>query len=210
MIKGKEIIKGLAGYSLTPIATALMTILAIPLISNFYPAEEYAKISIFYSVGAVVSNFAFLGLDSSFIRFFYDPPKSLSNKTMALLALCVATVVNCTLIFIILLTCPKMAAVLLFGESNTPALIVLGVYIAGSIAFRMSNTIARMRSEVRDYNLQQILQNLISKFLFAIAVLVSTNFFPSIVVMALGTIAVSTYFLEEQTGLHEKGGGRKG
>ena len=43
MIKGKEIIKGLAGYSLTPIATALMTILAIPLISNFYPAEEYAK-----------------------------------------------------------------------------------------------------------------------------------------------------------------------
>ena len=85
---------------------------------------------------------------------------------MALLALCVATVVNCTLIFIILLTCPKMAAVLLFGESNTPALIVLGVYIAGSIAFRMSNTIARMRSEVRDYNLQQILQNLISKFLF--------------------------------------------
>ena len=198
MIKGKEIIKGLAGYSLTPIATALMTILAIPLISNFYPAEEYAKISIFYSVGAVVSNFAFLGLDSSFIRFFYDPPKSLSNKTMALLALCVATVVNCTLIFIILLTCPKMAAVLLFGESNTPALIVLGVYIAGSIAFRMSNTIARMRSEVRDYNLQQILQNLISKFLFAIAVLVSTNFFPSIVVMALGTIAVSTYFLTKQ------------
>ena len=36
------------------------------------------------------------------------------------------------------------------------------------------------------------------KFLFAIAVLVSTNFFPSIVVMALGTIAVSTYFLTKQ------------
>ena len=118
--QGKRDHQRLAGYSLTPIATALMTILAIPLISNFYPAEEYAKISIFYSVGAVVSNFAFLGLDSSFIRFFYDPPKSLSNKTMALLALCVATVVNCTLIFIILLTCPKMQRFCCLGKAIPP------------------------------------------------------------------------------------------
>lgn len=196
--QGKRDHQRAGGLFVNPNSNRINDYTGHPVDFEFLPCRRIRENKHFLFRWRRVSNFAFLGLDSSFIRFFYDPPKSLSNKTMALLALCVATVVNCTLIFIILLTCPKMAAVLLFGESNTPALIVLGVYIAGSIAFRMSNTIARMRSEVRDYNLQQILQNLISKFLFAIAVLVSTNFFPSIVVMALGTIAVSTYFLTKQ------------
>ena len=79
-------IKNIIKYCIPSLVSALVGIVAIPLISHVYPASDYGKINLFYSVGNMILYIVFLGLDSAFIRFYFEQPQGANRKQLFSLA----------------------------------------------------------------------------------------------------------------------------
>ena len=194
MVDARGMLKGLLGFSIVPIATALVTIFVIPVVSNIFPAEEYGKINLFYSVGALLTTLFMLGLDSSFIRYYFEPPRGMSRQsiqTMALTVGLVATVLcaaACTFLF------PGPVSSYLFGEYRPWLITMLAAYVAASILFRLLNTDARMSESHGRYCIQSIAQTIITRIAFVALAAVSTHYVYSVVAMTVGMLALSLMF----------------
>ena len=178
-------LRSILSYAIAPIVTGLVSILVVPLVSYSFPADEYGKINMFYTVGTLASSVFLCGLDHAVIRYYFEPPKGLSRRQIFTFAL-VASVTVDVLITILSISCfGHGVSDLLFGEDNYFALVLLGCYIVGLTLFRLVNLSARMQGKPLQYNLQLIIQNIISKFSFVFALLWSTNYLDAVSIMAI-------------------------
>ncbi|WP_278853081.1 hypothetical protein, partial [Gordonibacter pamelaeae] len=166
MSDAKSMLKGLAGFSIVPITTAFITIFVIPVVSNVFPAEEYGKINLFYSVGTLLMAALTLGLDNSFIRYYFEPPRGLTCKSIQLIALAVGLLVTVFVTFVAVLFTPQAVSDYMFGECQPGLIVMLGLYVASLILFRLLNTDARMQENVRRYNVQSIAQAFVTRVAF--------------------------------------------
>lgn len=194
MADAKGMLKGLLGFSVVPITTALVTVFVIPVVSNVFPAEEYGKINLFYSVGVLLTTLFMFGLDNSFIRYYFEPPKGLSRQSMQTMALAVGLVVTALCLMILLLFFSDPVSLYLFGEYRPWLIAVLAAYVAASILFRLLNTDARMSEKHGRYCVQSIAQTLITRIAFVAVAVVSTHYVYSVVLMTVGMLALSLLF----------------
>lgn len=194
MADARGMLKGLLGFSVVPIATALVTIFVIPVVSNVFPPEEYGKINLFYSVGALLTTLSMLGLDNSFIRYYFEPPKGLSRRSIQTMALMVGLVVTALCAVISTLFFSKPVSSYLFGEYRPWLIVMLAIYVAASILFRLLNTDARMSESHGRYCVQSIAQVLITRIAFVAIAVVSTRYVYSIVAMTVGMLSLSLIF----------------
>ena len=189
-------LKSLMGFSVVPIVSGLIAILVIPVVSHVFPEDEYGKINLFYSMGTLLMTACMLGLDSSQIRYFFEPPKGLTKCSIRTIAVIVGLGVDLLLVALAVFAFPQQVSQYLFGEQNIPLIACLGVFVASLIVFRVVNTDARMEGEVARYNVQAILQNFITKISFvAVGVLFTTHYDASIIAMTVMMALVSCWLL---------------
>ncbi len=196
MANSRNMLKSFAGFSIVPIASGLITIFVIPVVSHVFPEEEYGKINLFYSMGTLLMTVCMLGLDSSQIRYFFEPPSGLTKGSVKSIAMAVGLGIDLVLVLLAVFAFPYEVSNYLFGELNLPLIICMGVFIASLVVFRIVNTDARMKGRIGRYNLQAILQNVITKISFvAIGLLWTTHYSASIVAMTFFMALVSLWFL---------------
>ena len=196
MVDARGMLKHFAGFSIVPIVSGLITVFVIPVVSHVFPEDEYGKINLFYSMGTLLMTFCMLGLDSSQIRYFFEPPKGLNKCSIRTIAVAVGVFVDFALVAIAILAFPQQTSQYLFGEMNLPLVACLGVFTASLIVFRVINTDARMDGEVARYNAQAILQNFITKISFvAVGLLLTTRYEASILAMTILMAIVSCWLL---------------
>lgn len=177
-----EILKGVIAYSFVPVLTAVLTLAVVPIVSNCYAPEDYAKISAFVSLGALFMSIFFLGLDSSLVRFYYEPPKGFTKTSLVSFSLFAALIIELLFTLFVLVFWHEITEAL-FGTSDIVPLVLLFFYTAGLIIFRSFNTADRMDGNVRSYNVHQVLQNLITKASFALGLFFSASYIPALIVM---------------------------
>ena len=196
MANARNMLKSLMGFSVVPIVSGLIAILVIPVVSHVFPEDEYGKINLFYSMGTLLMTACMLGLDSSQIRYFFEPPKGLTKCSIRTIAVIVGLGVDLLLVALAVFAFPQQVSQYLFGEQNIPLIACLGVFVASLIVFRVVNTDARMEGEVARYNVQAILQNFITKISFvAVGVLFTTHYDASIIAMTVMMALVSCWLL---------------
>ena len=200
MNNAQKMVKSFAGFSVVPIVSGLITIFVVPFVSHVFPEDEYGKINMFYSIGMLMMNFCMLGLDSSLIRYYFEPPKGLSRKSLRSIALIVGLLIDALLFAVTLLFFANQASHLLFGEENVVLILCLCVFVASLIVFRLVNIDARMDGKVVQYNIQGILQNVITKISFvAVGLLVTIHHDASIIAMTVMMVMVSFVMLVAQS-----------
>lgn len=189
-------LKSLMGFSVVPIVSGLIAILVIPVVSHVFPEDEYGKINLFCSMGTLLMTACMLGLDSSQIRYFFEPPMGLTKNSIRTIAVVVGLGMDLLLVVFAVFAFPQQVSRYLFGEQNIPLIVCLGVFIASLIVFRVVNTDARMEGDVACYNVQAILQNFITKISFvAVGLLFTTHYDVSIVIMTAMMAVVSCWLL---------------
>lgn len=186
MKESDNIAKGVLSYAVAPAVTGLITILVVPVVSYSFPSDEYGKINMFYTLGSLFSSIFLLGFDHAAIRYYFEPPKRITKQTIFTVSLVVGVVIDLVVVVLVLLSAGNIISFLFFGENNLCTLIFLGLYIVGLILFRLVNISARMQGFVWQYNIQLILQNIISRLSFVIVLAWTTSYFDAIVVMSLG------------------------
>lgn len=194
----KDVVKGSLTYSIVPVCTALLTLFVIPFVSYIYPAAEYGKINLFYTIGSMGMSACLLGFDHFFMRRFFDCKEGCSPKTLFSLSLVVGIAADFLATAIIFLFFKTAASQVLFGQDDPDALIMLSVYIACLIAFRLLNTMARMHGNATRFNVQSILQNVITRASFALIAWYSTSYQWALLVMTLGMALITSIFMFRQ------------
>lgn len=199
MANSRNMLKSFAGFSIVPIASGLITIFVIPVVSHVFPEDEYGKINLFYSMGTLLMTVCMLGLDSSQIRYYFEPPNGLTKGSVRSIAMIVGLGVDLALVLLAVFVFPYQVSHYLFGELDLPLIICMGIFIASLVVFRVVNTDARMEGRVGRYNLQAILQNVITKISFvAVGLLWTTRYSASIFAMTLLMALVSLWFMLKQ------------
>lgn len=204
MDKYLQMLKGMGGFALTPIATALVTLLVLPIVSRVYPAEEYGRISIFFSTGTILMYLLSLGLDSACIRY-YSEPELLQTGLNARKLLGFSIKMSLLIVFLVGTVCVlafgASISEFLFSDENVASVVLLALFTAALVVFRFLNVKARMEMNAKTYNFQCIAQNLITRALFAVAVVVSAEYFASIAFMSIALVVACAFFF-----FLEKGG----
>ncbi len=198
MLGIKDVLKGSLTYSAVPIFTALITLFVIPVVSYIYPADEYGKINLFYSLGLIGMSLFLAGFDHAFMRFFFEKEPGYSPRILFTAAFVVGLSMDVILGFIILALFPIPASLAIFGEQDSLTLLMLFLYIGCLIVFRLLNTMARMSGNRWRFNIQSILQNIITRALFVAAAWYSTSYKIAALVMTGGMLLVTIFFVLRQ------------
>ena len=182
-------------FSVPTIMSAALSLVLIPVISRAYPADQYGVINLFYSLGNFLMVLSLLGLDNAFIRFFQEPLEGLDKKEAFSLSFAVGALIVISVTAMSACFFADQASSYVFGETNVSALILLGVYSLSLIVFRLLSIVTRQEMDAKGYNAQQIALIMSNKVLYVVAVLFSTSYFPSILLMTGLTTAMAAGFL---------------
>ena len=196
-------IKNIIKYCIPSLVSALVGIVAIPLISHVYPASDYGKINLFYSVGNMILYIVFLGLDSAFIRFYFEQPQGANRKQLFSLAFWVSTVLVLVMTVLVLILAPDIISRYLFGEKNLKLIAALFIYILGLILFRLLSIETRMENQALRYNIQQVLLILSNRISFVLVAFFSTNYQFSIWVITVSTFLLAVFFFSIQKSISD-------
>lgn len=194
----KDILKGSLTYSVVPICTALLTLLVIPFVSYVYPADEYGKINLFYTVGSLGVSTFLLGFDYYLMRNYYDCDGGCTPKVLFMLSLTVGISVDILVSLIVFLFFRSVTSQVLFGADDSASLVMLAIYIACLIAFRLLNLMARMSGNAARFNIQSVIQNIITRASFVLIAWYSTSYQWALLVMTVGMVLVTFYFMFRQ------------
>lgn len=195
MGKTQEFLKNVIKYCIPSIVSAIIGLIAIPIISSIYPADDYGKINLFYSVGNMLLYIVLLGLDSAYIRFYFEPPEGLNKNNLfsiAFLLGCLDTIFITLIVYIIL---PEKASYYLYGESSKELLILMTIYVLGLIMFRLLSIETRMENKAVLFNIQQILLIITNRVSFVCVAFYSTNYKYSILAISFCSIFIGIIFL---------------
>lgn len=194
----KNMVGDMLKFGLVPIVSALLTLIAVPIISNIYPVDEYGKITLFYTTGNILVLIFLFGMDQAYIRYFFEPPSRTSSSDIRSLSILLGVAVDLGISVICIVCAGRVIAECLFGEGDIFGLVCLSVYVLAQIVFRILNISARMQGMALQYGVQTIGQNLITKVAFIFAAFISTKYTYSILLMTIGMVVLVLVFLVKQ------------
>ena len=208
-MKNNSIIRGVFNYSISTWINLVVGFLSVIITTRLLAPDTYGLISLFYSFTTVLMYVLLFGIDGAFIRFYNEPPigntqNQLLYKNIVLASIiCIIAGFVCTFIF------DKSISESIFGFYSRVLVGSVFVFTYAQIILRYLNISFRMSFKVKEYTIQNVLINTLSKIL-VIAVAFFTNSFLFIVaVLAIGMFFLVTYYLifqrKEYIPITEKG-----
>ncbi len=199
----KTFLKNIVKYCVPSLFSAVVGLAVIPLISRIYSTTDYGKINLFYSIGNMLHYIVLLGLDSAYIRFYFEQPNGISRKQIFSFAFWSSICITLLITIISVLFFPEFISNYLYGEKNTALLIVMMIYVIGLILFRLLSIENRMEERALKYNIQQILLIFTNRISFVIIAFFSTDYKNAILMIAGSSIALGLFYLFTQKDIHE-------
>lgn len=188
----KAFLKSVFKFCLPSVFSALVGILVIPIVSRFYPTEEYGKINLFYSMGSIIMSLFLLGWDNAYIRFFHEPMRSINSRQMFGMSVAVVAMTAVTTTAVAYFVFPEQILSYLFDETQRKWLILLlALYSASQSVLRMQILKSRLEMNAVGYNVRQMLMLFATRLSFVAALFISTSFIPAVVIMTLATTVLS-------------------
>lgn len=166
-------IKQIFTFSISTWVNFLIGVLSTVLLTRLVSTELYGEINVFNTASATLMAIMCMGLDSSYIRFYNEPPSNNNRIQLAFklifLSLSVSVIagVGITALFW------KKFSFYIFGYANLCLTILLIVSVTSNLILRYYTITYRMTFNARQYTVQSILVQLITKFGFILAALVT-------------------------------------
>lgn len=197
-MKTRDFLGDMLKFSVPTVVSALVGVLVLPLISRVYPEAEYGYVSNFYSIGNMMMGIVTLGLDQAYIRFFNAPPIGTNRNGMFRFTLITGVSVTIAFCVGIYFFSKEGIPQYLFNDSSYFAVLVLGLYIVSLVLYRLLSINYRFSYNVKYYNLLQVSFILGNRLLFVVAIIYSTKYIYSALIMLLVTLAIDIYGVLKQ------------
>lgn len=190
-------------YCIPSVFSALLSFAVLPLISRVFPAEDYGKINLFYSVGNMLQYVCLMDLDSAYIRFYFDEPEGIKKTDIFSVSFWSSLLLNVCATGAALCFFADRLSIYLFGEKQIKLLMLLSVYVFSLVLFRLFSIESRMEGKTLLYNVQQVLLVITNRVSYVLAALVTTNYQFSLIIITCSTLILSLFFLKKQKKINE-------
>ncbi|GEM_PF-2163452 len=193
-MKPSGFIHNILKFSIPTVISAIVALIALPLISHVVPADNYAVINLFYDYGTLLALFTPLGLGETFIRF-YNESSYMGRRRISTYYL-VISAINLILIGIVVI--PRFGVEVsssLFGSESRYFLIALLLYAFMIALYKITSYEARAEGNARCYNMQQVAFILVNRLIYIVpAALASEPEFACVFLVAgTGIIGFSAF-----------------
>jgi len=157
-MSNRRIFKNFLSFSVGNWVNIIIGIIAIPLVTRILSPEEYGRVSMFIlavNIGLIIVN---LGIDQSFVRFYYEEDKN--NKSKLLLQCLKLPVIVFIIISFVIFLFQRNISYLLFDIYDKEAIYLLILSIFFSFINGFSLLVLRMEQMGIKYSLLQIFNKL--------------------------------------------------
>lgn len=161
----KKMLTSILKFSVSTWVNFVVGVLSALITTRLFSKETYALITIFNTAATTGMTITCMGLDSGYIRFFYEPPASNSSKQLAykLMGISVLTTLGAGIIFSAFFYADF--SLLLFEKISRPLCVALFVNILANVVLRFLNITYRMQLNIRQYTVQNILFQCLSRII---------------------------------------------
>lgn len=205
MNKKKAFVLSALKFSIPTIVSSVVAVFVLPFISRCYPEEEYGYISNFYSVGNMLMSLAFLGLDSAYIRFFYEKLENTDRNGIFQFVMKFALTITLLASVLAIIFFHKQISFLLFNDAGNTGLVILEIYVALLVVFRLITINCRFQEKIFAYNLLQIFFVICNRLIYICATVISTRYIYSVSIITVGTAFIVCIGLLSQKDFFKRG-----
>lgn len=164
-------VKNIAKFSLPTVASALVALLCIPLVSRVVDTDAFAVINLFFDYGALAALLCQMGMGDAFLRF-YSECDGKEKRSLFTISLLVAIISAAVFGFVFAGLFPDIVSKLLFGEKDSGLLLFLVLYVAGIILYKFTSYRCRLDGAAFQYNIEQIAFIVINRVGYVIPLLI--------------------------------------
>ncbi len=187
-------IKTFIGFSLSSWIGAALSLVSVPIKTRVFTTGELGKINLFISIVNMFLNFAYLGIDQTYSRFYFEPLGKNDKKSfMGVCLTMVGGVVLLTSIGIMLFYKQLSEQIIGYVSFIIPIAVILS--IIANVLLRFFNLSARMEKNILLYNVQAVAITVIGNFVFVITGLYNPSAENAIVLRTLLFCAAAVIFL---------------
>ncbi len=190
----KNILK-ISEYMLASIINAVIAAASTVILTRIFSPETFGIVNLFNSASSVIMGIMCIGMDSSYIRFFYDPPNGDSNKVLA--QKCILIPIFNVLLWgsLIVAFGGEQFSNQFIGIKSISAAIFIFANVLGQIIIRFLNINYRMQGDTHKYFVQSVLTQLFLKLFVVAAALITVNNIVIIGFNALGILFLACIYI---------------
>lgn len=156
-------VKKVAKFSISTWVNFVLGFFSTFILTRIFLPEVLGTINLFYSTISTLLSVVCLGLDSGFIRFFNEPPQKETSALFLfkLIVLCILNTIILSIISYLFFADDITDFFLGTREFSLYVCLVLGVI--NQIFLRFLNISYRMRMDIRNYTIQSVLTNVVTR-----------------------------------------------
>lgn len=184
-----KLFKKFMEFGIGSILTLLIGFISSPIITRLISPNENGKFSMFTTVGNLILMLSFLGLDQSYVRFFYDENEE--NRGKLIKSCMVIPIIVSIAIIGVLLIFYKNISYFIIGEQSFLLIVLLGIFLILSIVLRFATLQIRMQQKAKTYSLVNIIQKLFNLGSVILLFYIFNNSYYTLVIASVISIFVA-------------------
>lgn len=184
-----KLFKKFMEFGIGSILTLLIGFISSPIITRLISPNENGKFSMFTTVGNLILMISFLGLDQSYVRFFYDENEE--NRGKLIKSCMVIPIIVSIAIIGVLLIFYKNISYFIIGEQSFLLIVILGIFLILSIVLRFATLQIRMQQKAKTYSLVNIIQKLFNLGSVILLFYIFNNSYYTLVIASVISIFVA-------------------
>jgi len=179
-------LKSIFKYSVSTWINFVIGFVAVIITTRVFTPEVYGIINIFNVTSTTIMSLTVLGLDSSYIRFYNEPPEKDSIKHLSFKLIIIAASITVIIGFLVTFIFYEPFSKMIFNKSSWFLSIMLFISVLSRLIFRFLNISYRMSFNVKQYTIQSVLFQLATKLFIVFAALVNPTAEVAIMFNVLG------------------------
>lgn len=190
----KKFLSKIVGFSLATWISAVISLLATPVITRLFLPEELGKINVFQTFLTFFLYIGILGLNQGYIRFYNDISFKNNRKSLFTISIAASIGFSVMLGFVIIIFGEKISF-FISGEVNYIIPLCLAIALIFVVFLNFSKNVYRMEKNITMYSLQVIIMSLIAKLSFVLTAFWNPSHLNGIILITVGYSIVGTIFI---------------
>ena len=149
-----RLLKTFSKYAFGSLLSLIVGFLTTSILTRLIPTEEMGKYSMFITVGSLIASLIYLGLDQSYVRFYFEEEES---SRVYLLIRCMALpLIFSGMLSVVLLCFSNQFSYYVVGESSIYLTVLFCAYVFGLVIDRFFLLKIRMAQKAMSYSLLNV------------------------------------------------------
>lgn len=153
-------------YTAISIISAIISFITMVVLTRLSSEAFFGRINKYITASNVVMSFICLGLDTAYIRFYYEPPNKLNSRQLAWICFFPAIILLVVISFILLLLRNNDSLVFLLGSKGNFFVFAFIITVLSQLLYRFMTIFFRMSSKVLKFSIVSIGFVILTKTVF--------------------------------------------